>query len=330
MIVGFTRSPGEAILIDPPNGGAGPTVTRVKELNAYLIDAPNVLVAKRMRPLSPGLPEVDAGSKAVDWGYLTVEPEDYDEVAADPVAAKYLRPYRGGEELINGDDRWCLWFVDAQLEELVTSTLISERLGAVRAKREASTKAATRRIASTPHLFGEIRQPKADYLGIPQTFTDSRQFATVARLPAEVIASIKLFTSPDPDGYLFAMISSSMFMTWQRTVGGRMKSDPSFTNTIVWNTLPLPEVDDESRKTIVTAGLEILAARNRFPDRTLASLYDPVTMPDELLSAHLKLDKLVDAAFRCPGEPTFRQRQEILFERYSELSAPPLPLAGDK
>ncbi|GFG71474.1 class I SAM-dependent DNA methyltransferase [Mycolicibacter senuensis] len=330
VIVGFTRSPGEAILIDPPNGGAGPTVTRVKELNAYLIDAPNVLVAKRMRPLSPGLPEVDAGSKAVDWGYLTVEPEDYDEVAADPVAAKYLRPYRGGEELINGDDRWCLWFVDAQLEELVTSTLISERLGAVRAKREASTKAATRRIASTPHLFGEIRQPKADYLGIPQTFTDSRQFATVARLPAEVIASIKLFTSPDPDGYLFAMISSSMFMTWQRTVGGRMKSDPSFTNTIVWNTLPLPEVDDESRKTIVTAGLEILAARNRFPDRTLASLYDPVTMPDELLSAHLKLDKLVDAAFRCPGEPTFRQRQEILFERYSELSAPPLPLAGDK
>lgn len=322
VIVGFTRKPGEAILIDPAKGAAGPSVLRVSAINAYLVDGPNVLVTKRMRPLSPGLPEVDAGSKAVDWGYLTVEPEDYDEVAADPIAAKYLRPYRGGDELINGDERWCLWFVDAHLDELKSSTLISDRLEAVRSKREASTKSATRRIASTPHLFGEIRQPKADYLGIPQTFTDNRQFATVARLSAEVIASIKLFTSPDPDGYLFAMISSSMFMTWQRTVGGRMKSDPSFTNTIVWNTLPLPEVGDEPRKAIIAAGLEILATRTRFPGRTLASLYDPVTMPDELLSAHVLLDELVDAAFRCPAQPSFRQRQEILFERYAELSAP--------
>jgi len=321
VIIGFTRSPGPPTLFESGFGGAQPSATRVPNINAYLVDGPNVLVAKRMRPLSPGLPEVDAGSKAVDWGYLTVEPEDYDEVAADPIAVKYLRPYRGGDELINSDERWCLWFVEADLEELETSRLIADRLAGVREKRLTSTKSATRRIASTPHLFGEIRQPRAEYLGIPQTFTDNRKYATVARLAGDVIASIKLFTSPDPDGYLFAMISSSMFMCWQRTVGGRMKSDPSFTNTIVWNTLPLPEVVDAARQEIIAAGGAVLAARQLYPDKSLAELYDPATMPEVLLHAHERLDELVDDAFGCPVAPSARHRQEVLFKRYQEIES---------
>ncbi|MFF0637811.1 class I SAM-dependent DNA methyltransferase [Nocardia sp. NPDC004151] len=319
VIIGFTRSAGEATLIEPSAGGHAVCRIPVPSINAYLVDGPNVLVTKRMRPLSPGLPEVDAGSKAVDWGYLTVEPDDYEAVAADPVAAKYLRPYRGGDELINGDERWCLWFVDADLEELEQSDLIAARLAGVKQKREASPKAATRRIADTPHLFGEIRQPAVDYLGIPQTFTDNRAFATVARLSADVVASIKLFTSPDPDGYLFAMISSSMFMVWQRTVGGRLKSDPSFTNTIVWNTLPLPEVSNTLKQEIIAAGKGIVTARQCHPDWSLAQLYNPVSMPSEVLEAHNRLDLVVDHAFGCAAGPTARKRQEVLFKRYLQL-----------
>jgi hypothetical protein len=145
----------------------------------------------------------------------------------------------------------------------------------------------------------------------------------VARLTPDVIASIKLFTSQDPDGYLFSMVSSSMFITWQKTVGGRLKSDPSFTNTIVWNTLPLPPVSPEFRDKIISAGKSILAARSLGPTKSLAQHYDPGSMTAELLSAHNALDALVDRAFgssqTCTSE---RERQRILFARYEELTAP--------
>jgi hypothetical protein len=321
VIVGFTKQAlKSALLIDYTGGQPQPNL--VPEINAYLVDGPNVLVEKRMQTLSPGLPEVNAGSKAVDWGYLTVELEDYDEVAADPLATKYLKPYRGGDELINNNERWCLWFVGADLDSLYESELLKMRLTEVHNKRSESTKAATRECAATPHLFGERRQPDADYLGIPQTFSENRRWATVARLSSDVIASIKLFTSPDEDGYLFAIISSAMFITWQKTVGGRMKSDPSFTNTIVWNTLPLPKVSDQTRNELIPAGAKILQIRQRYPDQSLAQLYDPTAMPADLSAAHEALDELADKAFGAPHAcHSERERQQILFTRYQELTA---------
>ncbi|TXH20886.1 MAG: class I SAM-dependent DNA methyltransferase [Mycobacterium sp.] len=321
VIIGFTKQVlKSALLIDHTGGQPQPNL--VPEINAYLVDGPNVLVEKRMRTLSPGLPEVNAGSKAVDWGYLTVEPEEYEEVAADRIAKKYLKPYRGGDELINNLQRWCLWCVGADLNALYKSELLKMRLAEVHQKRGESTKAATRECAVTPHLFGEIRQPDVDYLGIPQTFSDNRRWATVARLSSDVIASIKLFTSPDEDGYLFAIISSAMFITWQKTVGGRMKSDPSFTNTIVWNTLPLPKVSDQARSQLIAAGANILQIRQRYPDQSLAQLYDPTAMPADLTAAHEALDELADKAFGAPhGCHSERERQQTLFTRYQELAA---------
>jgi hypothetical protein len=330
VIVGFTKDQNTTSLLI--EHGAGPVdgrTSRVPMINAYLVDGPNLLVEKRMHPISSNLPEVTAGSKAVDWGHLTVEPDEYAQVSADPVAARYLRPYRGGDELINDRDRWCLWFVGADIDQLEGSPLLRDRLAAVRNLRLASSKAATRQGAATPHLFEERRQPDSEYLGIPQTFTESRRYATVARLPPDVIASIKLFTSPDLDGYLFAVISSSMFITWQKTVGGRMKSDPSFTNTIVWNTLPLPTVNPGLRSRIIEAGKGILAARTLAPEKSLADHYEPEAMTDELLMAHHALDRLVDQAFGAKrGCDTERKRQQILFARYSELTAPLLAVTA--
>lgn len=324
VIVGFAKDiQSKPTLYDHGSSSADERTLRVGEINAYLVNGPNILVQKQMHPISFDLPEVVAGSKAVDWGFLTVEPEDYDKVAADPVAAQYLRPYKGGDELINDRHRWCLWFVGADLEYLMHSPLIRARLNEVRIRRLASPKQATKKSAATPHLFEERRQPACEYLGIPQTFTDNRKYATVARLAQDVIASIKLFTSQDPDGYLFAIVSSSMFITWQKTVGGRMKSDPSFTNTIVWNTLPLPPVSPENRIGIIKAGRDVITARNLESGRSLAEQYDPASMTVELLAAHAALDFLVDRAFgsnqACGTE---RERQQILFARYEELIAP--------
>lgn len=294
----------------------------VGAVNAYLVDGPNVLVRKTMHPISSGLPEVQAGSKAVDWGFLTVEQNQYDEVLGDPIAARYLRQYRGGDELINGLARWCLWCVDADIRELEESPLLRGRFKEIRQRRGASLKAATRRGAATPHLFEERRQPASDYLGIPQTFAESRRYATVARLSSEVIASIKLFTSPDPDGYLFGIISSSMFMTWQKSVGGRMKSDPSFTNTIVWNTLPIPQTDSDLRREIIEAGSRIIKIRNEAPTVPLGRQYEPRSMRPALLDVHRELDELVCRAFGADRRlDDDRDRQRLLFERYEHATA---------
>ncbi|SEO75429.1 class I SAM-dependent DNA methyltransferase [Trujillonella endophytica] len=323
VIVGFDRERGTAALLFDYIGGAlvDPLGRRVDRINAYLVDGPNVLVRKRMRPSAPQLPEVQAGSKAVDWGFLTVEPDQYDEVADDSIAVRYLRRYRGGDELINGLQRWCLWFVGADLAELERSALIRGRLNEIRQRRAASPKLMTRRGVATPHLFEERRQPSTDYLGIPQTFAEGRTHATVARLSSDVIASIKLFTSPDPDGFLFAMISSSMFMTWQKTVGGRMKSDPSFTNTIVWNTLPVPTMESDLRAEIVLAGQEVLRVREENPTTPLGMQYDPLRMRLELTEAHQKLDALVCAAFGANGHlEAERDRQRLLFEQYEKTT----------
>jgi hypothetical protein len=312
VIIGFARGAVTPVLIE-----SGGTPEHVSAINAYLVDGPDVVVEKRMCPLSTDLPEVLAGSKAVDWGFLTVRPEQYAEVAADPIAGQYLRPYCGGEELINSLERWCLWFEGADLAELARSPLLRTRLAEIRARRLASPKAITRRGADTPHLFEERRQPGAEYLGIPQTFAENRRWATAARLSRLVIASMKLFTSPDPDGYLFAIVSSAMFLAWQKTVGGRLKSDPSFSNTVVWNTLPLPPVGRELRQRIIAAGQSIVDARAA--GVPLARQYDPSAMAPALVAAHEALDALVDLAFggSCASE---RERQRILFARYQELT----------
>ncbi|MCA9684834.1 MAG: hypothetical protein KC457_21805, partial [Myxococcales bacterium] len=323
VIVGFTKRQGGCRLFDYVSVRSAPNELATGFINAYLVDGPNVLVEKRMKPLSPSLPEIESGSKAVDWGYLTIEEGEIDEVRADPVAKKYIRPYLGGDELINNIARWCLWLEELDPKDIRKSKLLADRVAEVQSKRAASKKAPTRAISSTPHLFGERRQPSTAYLGIPQTFSESRRYATAARLPKTTIASIKLFTAPDQDGYLFAIISSSMFIVWQKTVGGRLKSDPSFSNTLVWNNLPLPLVGDGLRSRIIAAGQAILEARESYPQRSLAEHYNPLSMDAGLVAAHDNLDRLVDSAFGAKRTcASVRERQNILFARYQEMTDP--------
>lgn len=300
----------------------------VHALNAYLVEGPNVVVEKRSKPLSTAIPVVARGSQPTDGGNLIVEVEDYPVVAVDPVAAPYLRPYRMGKELVQGLDRWCLWLEDASEEEIASSPVLSARVAAVAEMRSQSTKKATQLKAATPHLFDENHQPTDTYVGIPVVVSEHRPFFTVALLSPDVIAGNKLFTAIDPDGFLFALISSSMFITWQRTVGGRMKSDLSFSNTVVWNNLPLPQISEEQRRKVIAAGRKVLAAREAIEERagepvSLANMYASLaTMDPALRAAHDELDSAVDVAFgasrRCSSDEA---RLKILFERYQELTA---------
>ena len=258
---------------------------------------------------------------ANDGGNLIVEVDEYDTVAADPVAAKYLRPFKGSRELVRGLDRWCLWLADGfDAADLEKSTVLRERISTVRDVRAASKRQATADLARTPHLFGEIRQPENDYLCIPSVVSESRPYYTATQLGTRTIASNLAFTVSDPSGLSFALISSSMFITWQRTVGGRLESRLRF-STLTWNTFPVPDLDEKARQRIIDAGKKVLDARALHPERSLAEHYNPLAMASELLKAHDDLDREVDKAFGAPRKlTTERQRQELLFANYVVLT----------
>jgi len=325
VIVGFDReSEPRPKLWDYPNVGGKPVNVPVEgSINAYLVDGPRVLISKRMKPLAPNLSKIRSGSKAVDWGYYTFDDErELKEIQNDPVASKFIRVYLGGDEVINRTPRWCLWLVDATRDDLKQSPILRARVEQVAKRRLASKRPATLRAGRTPLLFGEMRQPTGRYLAIPQTFSEHRNYFTADWLEADVIASIKLFTVEDNDGLLFAIISSSMFMTWQKTIGGRMKSDPSFSNTIVWNNFPVPELEERTRDRVIAAGKKVLAARELQPERTLADHYEPQAMAPELLKAHDALDREVDKAFGATRKLTNeRQREKLLFQNYEALAS---------
>ena len=272
VIIGFTRDKAvPRTLFTYPNIHAEPVAAKKSgPISRYLIFRPDVAVRSRRTPLSPELPKVSLGSIPYDWGYLTVEADEYSDVMADLVAAKYVRPFINGRELINHSPRWCLWMEDLDPSDIAKSPLLKGRITAVAEKRQNSNDLATRNLAATPHLMRPNPHRLAGpYLGMPRVFAESRLYGTAERFAGDVIAGGKVYTCPDPDGFVFAIISS-MFITWQRTVGGRIKSDPSCSTDIVWNNLPLPAVSPEVRAQIIKAGEGVLKARALKPDRSLA------------------------------------------------------------
>lgn len=328
VITGFDRgAPHEKarpVLFTYLSPKAQPEALPVDHINPYLIEGPDVFVAARRSPLSPCLPEVCFGSKPADGGNLIVEAEDYPQVAADPIAAKYLRPFRMGREVVRGLDRWCLWMhtEDFDPRDIERSPILKERVRACAIFRQGSKKKATVAGAQTAHLFQENHQPSEPYVGIPSVVSETRRFYTVAHLSEQVIAGNQLYTALDPDSFLFGIISSSMLMTWQMTIGGRLESRLRFANKIVWNTLPLPEVSDKHRAAIIAAGQGVLEARAEQPGVSLADMYNPLAMSPSLLKAHRALDRAVDRAFGArKALETNEQRLAILFKRYQEMTA---------
>lgn len=331
VITGFTRSENYKPRLFEYEWNAKQTreAADVKSINAYLLDAPNVLVTKRSQPLSAQMPNVYFGTMPIDHGNLIVEEKDYAEVSADPIAAKYLRPFRMGKELVRGLDRWCLWLEDVNPADITKSPVLKKRIEANREWRSKQTPTGDAyKYRDTPHLMRPNKnRPLDNYVGIPRVVSETRPFYTVSHLPAEVIAGDKVYTAIDPDGFLFAIISSSMFITWQKAVGGRLKSDLNFSNTVVWNNLPLPEVAEDLRSKIITAGQKILEVREALAEKqggrvSLADMYNPLAMNVNLLKAHKELDRHVDKAFGAAKLCTSNnKRLEILFARYTELTA---------
>ncbi|WP_273281333.1 class I SAM-dependent DNA methyltransferase [Pseudooceanicola atlanticus] len=311
-----------------------PHETRVSQINGYLIDGPQYSLPARGKPPS-GRSRILQGSKPADGarlkkpggGYikhsnLILEDSDRQKLLSeDPNARKWLRPYVGGQELISGDWRWCLWLKNADPKEISQSKPVLERLRRVRDGRLQSPTKSVREFAETPSLFTQDRQPDGPYLAIPEVSSERRFYIPIAMLTSDVIASNKLLTLQGATLYDFGILTSAMHMAWMRTVAGRLKSDYSYAPAI-YNTFPWPEVSAAQSQGIESIAQEILDTRASFPSASLDVLYDPDTMPPALRKAHIKLDKAVDRLYRRKLFEFERERVEHLFGMYEQMSAP--------
>ncbi|MFD2456945.1 DNA methyltransferase, partial [Corynebacterium mendelii] len=322
VIVGFTREETfKPQLWRYETVKSDPTPLKVATgINGYLIDAPNVIVTTRSKSLNPIIPKASFGSVPRDNGSLVVTGKDIEAFRADPVAAKYIRSYLGARELLHKKERWCLWLVDLDPEDLRRSAILKERVEGCRKFRESSPSEQANEAASTPHLFWWRAQPETNYVFIPSSVSERRKYFVAVHLSPDVIASNAAYTAVDPDGLLFGLLSSSMFITWQKAVGGRLKSDLRF-SSVSWHTFPVPELTDAQRQEIIAGGKAVLEARALHPERSLADQYEPLAMDPDLLRAHARLDRVVDKAMGASRKlTTEEQRLEVLFKNYADLT----------
>lgn len=293
VIVGFSCAPSSAARLLYADG----RMQSVENINAYLVPADNIFVESRTKPVC-NAPILQNGGKPTEGGnlILTIE-EKADLVKAEPMTEKFIRPYMMGKDFIQRKPRYCLWLVGANPAEIMRCRLVKERVEAVRKYRLASSKEATRRKAETPMLFDEVRECMSDYVAIPKVSSENRRYIPMEYISKEVIPGDKLFMLPDAGLYHLGVLTSNVHMAWMRAVCGRLKSDYSYSNTIVYNNFVWPSPTEEQRAKIEQTAQAILDARALYPECSLADLYDEVTMPPELRRAHQQNDKAVMQAY---------------------------------
>ena len=293
----------------------------VKNINAYLIDAPDVFVESRTKPIS-NVPSMSSGGKPVEGGYLIFTEQEKNEfLIVEPNAEIYFRPFMGSDDFINGRTRWCLWLLNASPKELRSMPYVMERIEKVREFRAASVKAVTREYAAYPTRFMEIKQPDSDFLMIPATSSENRRYIPIGYLDKNVVASNAASFVPDASLYHFGVLTSNVHMAWMRAVCGRLKSDYRYSNTIVYNNFPWPSPSDEQKTKIEQTAQGILDARALYPDSSLADLYDELTMPPELRRAHQANDRAVMAAYGFSLKMKESECTAALMNLYQKLTA---------
>lgn len=300
-----------------------PHELKVKHINPYLFEGNDVLIISRNKPICD-VQEIVRGSESTDDGhFLLNEDEVHELVSKYPNSINFIRQFMGGGDLLNQKKRWCLWLKDIPANEYRDITLVMEKVKNVKLFRENSKKARTREWASLPTLFSEDRQPTTNFLIIPKISSERRKYIPVAYVGPEIIINNTVSAISNATFYSFGIIESQMHMTWMRYVCGRMKSDYIYSNDIVYNNYPWPKNPGEKNtKAVEENAQQVLDVRAKYPESSLADLYDPLTMPAELVKAHKELDKAVDLCYRPQPFTTEANRIEFLFGLYNEYIAP--------
>ncbi|MGN6298438.1 MAG: type IIL restriction-modification enzyme MmeI [Ginsengibacter sp.] len=294
----------------------------VKNINPYLVEGNDEFVSRRKHPLC-NVPELIKGNQPTDDGnYLFSSQEKDVFISAEPESEKWFRRFIGSNEFINNIERWCLWLKDISPNELKQLPHTCERVHNVRNYRLKSSKTATVKKAETAILFDEIRHTEKDYLVIPEVSSERRKYMPIGFVEADIISSNKNYMMPEADLFEFAIITSLMHNVWTKQVSGRLESRIQYSNGIVYNNFPWPENPTEKQKQNVEAAAQhVLDVRAKFPKSSLADLYDPNTMPPELVKAHQALDKAVDLCYRPQPFINETKRIEFLFELYDKITS---------
>ena len=295
----------------------------VKDINPYLIDAPSsIFIQSRNKPIS-NVAEMMYGSMPIDDGHLMLEKEDVEVISLeDPeLVSTCVRKCVGGLEILRNIDRWCLWLKDVSPKIIRSSKFIQKRIAETEEFRKSSKRPQTLALAETPYLFGEIRQPDTNMLVFPKVSSERRKYIPIAFVTPDVIVTGSALLVPDADTYSFGILSSNVHNAWMRIVGGRMKSDYQYSGSIVYNNFPWPTPTESQKSKIEQTAQAILDARAKYPDCSLADLYDELTMPVELRKAHQENDKAVMEAY-CFNWRTMTESDCVaeLFKMYKLLS----------
>lgn len=293
-----------------------------KNINGYLADARSVFVYRRTTPLSQVLPKMAYGSAPRDDGNLVLSLSERDEIVDGwPEAARLIRSFIGAVEFIGGVERYCLWVGDQDVSFARTIPMIARRFDAMVRWRSASERASTVKLIRFPNRFEEVRYKPTDSILVPIVSAERRTYIPMGYVGPDVVISNAANAVYDAKPWLFALLTSSMHMTWTRAVCSRMKTDYRYSGTTVYNNFPVPPLSDEVKDRLTTAALRVLDVREYHCERTLAELYDPDLMPEDLRVAHAEVDVLVDSIYSKRGYETDEQRLSDLFGMYEVMTA---------
>lgn len=289
-------------------------------INGYLMDAPDVFIENRKKPLC-NVPEMIKGSSPVDGGNLIIEAKDYEDfIHRDPNSKQFIKRMAGAEDFINNKLRYCLWLENASPADLRRCPLIMERIAKVREMRLSSSKEATRKFADYPTRFMECRQPQTDYLIFPRHSSEKRRYIPIGYVSADIICNDSANVVPSASLFHFGVLTSNVHNAWMRVVCGRLEMRYRYSNTIVYNNFPWCQPTEEQKARIEATAQAILDARAKYPDCSLADLYDEVTMPPELRRAHQENDRAVMAAYGFSTKMTESECVAELFKMYQTLT----------
>ena len=323
IIIGFANfDTSDKLLFEYENVRSEAHEIKAKNINPYLVDAKDILIEKRQIPIC-NVPKMIYGNKPTDDGnFVFTDTEKEDFIKLEPKSENYFKKFIGSAEFIQNKSRWCLWLKDINPSDLKLMPKVLDRVSLVKAFREKSTALPTVKSAKYPHLFFYISHPETDYLIVPETSSENRNYIPIAFASKETIASNATYLIPSANLYVFGNLNSLMHMAWTKSVCGRLKSDFRYTGSIVYNNYPWPENPTEKQiNTIEEKAQQVLDVRAKYPNSSLADLYDPLTMPADLVKAHNELDKAVDQAYRPQPFSSEAKRMEFLFELYEKYTA---------
>jgi hypothetical protein len=322
VIIGFANYDiDKKIIFEYEDIKGEPHEVQVRNISPYLVEGKDLIIEKRKQPICE-VPPIVFGSMPNDGGnFLFTDEEKQEFLKKEPKAEKYIRPLLSAKEFLNGENRWCLWLVDIQPNELKQMKEVLDRVNAVKKLRNESTRESTKKLALTPTLFGENRQPNTDYILIPRVSSENRRYIPIGFFDKTYIVSDSCLYVSNAKLYHFGILTSLMHVAWIRHVCGRLESRFRYSNEIVYNNFPWPEKPtDKQKQSVEKFAQKVLDVRKEYSSSSLAELYDPLTMPSKLVKAHNDLDKAVDNCYRKQPFESESKRMEFLFALYEKYT----------